>query len=365
MTRSEARIESLSGIASSLAAVLIALVAGGAVIALAGVNPFTAYGTLIQGAFGSRVGLVNTLIKAAPLLIGGIGLSISFKCRLINIGAEGQMIMGGIAATAIALYAPVQSPFLMGILAFAGGFAGGALFGFIPGWLKAKFGISEIINTIMLNYVASNLLSFLLDGPMREPGNYYPQSARIAREFWFPNILPDTRLHLGFALALAFTAVYYLFMYRMPAGFRIRMVGFSERASRYAGINVKANLVAALVLSGGIAGLAGMSEVFGMHHRLFNDFTAGYGFDAIPIALLGRLHPLGVAAAALFFGALRVGANAMQRAVQVPVSVVAVIQGVSVLLILTEALLRDTALRAWRRSRIGQRLRKVEEASCP
>lgn len=341
MIRREKRVSSLFGMFSSLAAVLFALIAGGIVIASVGINPFTAYGHLFQGAFGSKIGFANTLIKTTPLLIAGLGLSISFRCNLINIGAEGQMIAGGIAATAAAIYLPFSSPVIMLPLIFIAGFLGGGLYGAVPGLLKAKFGISEIINTIMLNYIAINMLSFLLDGPMREPGNYYPQSAKILKAFWLPSIFSGTRLHFGFVIALALVICYYLLIYRLPHGFRIRAVGFNPKAARYAGMNVKRSIISAMVLSGGFAGIAGMSEVLGVHHRLYNDFTSGYGFDAISIALLGKLHPAGAVLAALFFGALRVGANAMQHVVQIPTTIVYVIQGLAVLFILTDSFVQN------------------------
>ncbi len=355
IVKREQRITSLFGMFSSLFAIFLALVAGGVVMAVVDINPFTAYGHLFAGAFATKTGFANTLIKTTPLLIAGLGLSISFRCNLINIGAEGQMIVGGIAATAVALYLPVSSPVLMFIFILLAGFLGGGIWGAVPGILKAKFGISEIINTIMLNYIAVHVLSFILDGPLREPDNYYPQSAKIASEFWLPKILQGTRLHAGFIIALVLVLFYYLLFYRLPHGFRIRTVGFNPKAAEYAGMSVNRSIVAAMLLSGGFAGIAGMSEVLGMHHRLYNEFTSGYGFDAISIALLGKLHPLGVVFAALFFGALRVGANAMQHVVQIPIAIVYVIQGLAVLFILTDTFFRTYILSGYKNRKIKRR----------
>ncbi|MBN2861189.1 MAG: ABC transporter permease [Sphaerochaetaceae bacterium] len=357
VVRREQRVASLFGMFSSLIAIFLALVAGGVVMAVVDINPFTAYGHLFAGAFASKTGCANTLIKTTPLLIAGLGLSISFRCNLINIGAEGQMIVGGIAATAVALYLPVSSPLLMFVFIFLAGFLAGGFWGAVPGILKAKFGISEIINTIMLNYIAIHVLSFMLDGPLREPDNYYPQSAKIAQEFWLAKILDGTRLHAGFLIALVLVLFYYLLFYRLPQGFRIRTVGYNPKAARYAGMSVSSNVVLAMFLSGAFAGIAGMSEILGMHHRLYNEFTSGYGFDAISIALLGKLHPLGVVLAALFFGALRVGANAMQHVVQIPIAIVYVIQGLAVLFILTDTFFRTYILTSYKRKGLKRRKR--------
>lgn len=348
IVKKEKRTASAFGMFSSLIAIALALAAGALVMALVGINPLVAYGHLLVGAFGSKTAIANTLVKTTPLLIAGLGLSISFRCNLINIGAEGQMIAGGIAATAVALYLPISSPILMFLVVLFAGFLGGGLYGALPGLLKAKFGISEIINTIMLNYIAIHMLSFLLDGPLREPGNYYPQSDKILRAFWLPTILKGTRLHAGILLALALVLVYYLIFYRLPQGFRIRTVGFNQKTARYAGMNVQRSIISAMLLSGGFAGIAGMSEVLGIHHRLYNDFTSGYGFDAISIALLGKLHPAGVVLAALFFGSLRVGANAMQHVVQIPITIVYIIQGLAVLFILTDTFFQDYILVRYR-----------------
>lgn len=329
------------GVFTSVVAALMALVVSAFVMLFIGVNPIYAYWQLFYGAFGSLNNIADTLVKTTPILIAGIGLSISFRSNLTSIGAEGQMIMGGIFATVVGLYIAGISPVIGIPLVILAGFIGGGLFGAIPGYLKAKFGTSEIINTIMLNYVAIYFLSYLLDNPLREAGSFFPQSAAIVKSLWLPIVLPGTRLHMGFILALLLIIAYYILMFRLPLGYKIRAVGFNKKAAEYAGIKVKRSIVIAMILSGGLAGIAGSVEVFGIHHRLFNDFSAGYGFDALAVALLGQLHPLGVFASALFFGALRVGSNAMQRSVQVPVSIVYVIQGLAILFILTDKLLQN------------------------
>lgn len=327
-------------LAGSIIAVLFALILGGIVMAVAGANPFHAYSVLVKGAFGSTYALSETLLRATPVLLAGIGLSISFRSNLTSIGAEGQIIIGGITSTLIGLTVPVGIPSVIRItLCLLAGFLGGAIYAILPGILKAKMGISEIIVTIMLNYIAISFLSFLLAGPMMETGSFYPQSAQLDQGLWLPQILKGTRLHIGFIIALILIVGYYFLMFRLPIGFKIRAVGYNPNAAEYAGIKVSASIVLAMALSGGMAGLAGAGEVFGIHHRLYNDFAAGFGFDAIAVALLGRLHPIGILIASVFFAALKIGSSAMQRAVQVPTTIVYIIQGLLIMFIFTDKLL--------------------------
>lgn len=360
ITKRKEKKASIFGVFTSVIAAIMALVISGIVMLAVGVNPIYAYWHLFFGAFGNINNIADTLVKTTPILIAGIGLSISFRSNLTSIGAEGQMIIGGIFGTVIGLQLS-GLPSVIGLpIVIVAGFIGGALFGAIPGILKAKFGTSEIINTIMLNYVAIYLLSYLLDNPLREAGSFYPQSAALPTNLWLPIILPGTRLHIGFIIALALIVFYYIFMFRLPQGYKIRAVGLNKKAAEYAGIKVGRNIVLAMVLSGGLAGIAGSVEVFGIHHRLFNDFTAGYGFDALAVALLGKLHPAGVFISALFFGALRVGSNAMQRAVQVPISIVYVIQGLTILFILTDKLLQHYIIKIQRKKKMKKE-EKVQE----
>lgn len=352
-SKSSERQNILLRVATPLVAVLFSILIGGFVIAIAGVNPIYAYRHLWYGAFGTINNFAETLVKTTPILIAGIGLSISFRNNLTNIGAEGQMIVGAIVATLISFALPGWPGVLAIPLTVLSGFVGGALYGAFPGYLKAKFGTSEIISTIMMNYIAVSFLGFLLDGPMKEPGGYFPQTALVPINSELFRIIEGTRLHIGFLMALFLIPAYYILMFRLPLGFKIRAVGQNPNAARYAGIQVKKMIILAMALSAGLAGVAGMSEIFGIHHRLYNGFSAGYGFDAVAIALLGGLHPVGVALAALFFGALRVGANAMQSAVQVPVSVTYVIQGVSVLLILTDNIIREKLIQFMKNKSMG------------
>lgn len=357
----EEKLNSIFGVMTPLLAVLLSMLIGGIVISIVGVDPIYAYQHLLYGAFGNVNNIAETLTKTTPIMIVGIGLSISFRSNLTNIGGEGQMIMGAVFSLVTGFLLAGYSNYIAIPLCILAGFLGGALFGAVPGLLKAKFGTSEIINTIMMNYIVYNILSYLLDGPLKEPNNYYPQSAALSENLWFPKIIQGTRLHMGFIIAVILIIAYYILIFRLPLGFRIRAVGQSQKASKYAGIKVKRNIIVAMLLSGGLAGIAGASEIFGIHHRLYNGFTTGYGFDAIAVALLGRLHPIGVLFAALFFGALRVGANSMQNAVQIPVAVVYIIQGISVLFILTDDLMRSYIVKKVKKRKSKLNVKKVME----
>jgi ABC-type uncharacterized transport system permease subunit len=326
-------------------ALFLAFLVAGIIIVFSGANPFLAYKSMFDGAFGSSRSIAETLIKTTPMLLAALGLTISYRTGLVSVGAEGQIIMGGLFATLVGIYMGFLPGTILIVVMIVAGMLGGGLWAAIPGYLKAKLGVSEVINTIMLNYIATYLVAFLLDVPLREPPGYFPQSAQIAEQAWLPYLLPGTRLHIGVIFALVTIVVVYFILWRSPLGYQMRAVGLNQKAARNAGIKVEKNLVLALGLSGAFAGLAGMVEIAGIHHRLMGGFSSEYGFDAMAVALLGKTHPAGVAIAALFFGALRVGANMMQRTVQVPASLVFVIQGLVILFVLMDELLRNYVIK--------------------
>lgn len=328
-----------------LVALLLALLVASVIIVLSGANPIFAYASMMEGAFGSFRSFSETMIKATPLLLAALGLTISYRTGLVSVGAEGQIVMGGLAATLAGLYFSALPGIILIPLLMIAGMLGGGLWGAIPGYLRAKLGVSEVINTIMLNYVAIFFVAYLLDKPLKEPPGYFPQSAMIAKQAWLPVLFEGTRFHLGVIVAIVALFVVYFLLWRSPLGYQMRAVGLSQTAAHTSGINVKKNLVMAMGLSGMFAGLAGMVEVSAIHHRLVNGFSSEYGFDAMAVALLGKLHPAGVVVAALFFGALRVGANMMQRTVQVPSSLVFVIQGLVILFVLMDVLIRQYNIR--------------------
>lgn len=325
-----------------LLATLAALGVGAIMLFLLGANPVEAYTALLQGAFGSQNALADTIVKATPLLLVGLGICIAFRGGVINIGGEGQLIAGAISATYVGLSFPEQPATVVVPLAMAAGFFAGAIWGGIPGLLKAYYGVNEILSTIMMNQIAVQIMNYLLRGPLIDPeqltrASRIPETARLSRSFDLPRLVP-TRLHLGALIAVILAFLVYVFLWRTTIGYRIRAVGLNPDASKYAGIQVKRYIVLSLLLSGAFAGLAGGIQVYGVHHFMFTDgsaagFTGSAGFNGIVAALFGKLHPIGTIPASFIFGALLVGANSLQRAMQVPSALITALNGLVVVFV--------------------------------
>jgi len=353
-------------------AMLLAFAIGGLILALQGVNPLEAYKAMLVGAFGSKNGLSDTLVKATPLLLVGLGIAIAFRGGVINIGAEGQLIMGALFTTWVGLQIGEQLPgavvIVIGLL--AGVFMGG-IWGGIAGYLKAHLNVNEILSTIMLNQIAIQIGYYLLRGPMIDPvelaaGTNIPHSARLSRALDMPRftdvarmmgidqsaqdlgiqgylgqvygvLMEPTRLHTGFIFAIIMAILVYIFLWRTTIGFRIRAVGLNPHASRYAGMSVKRTMILSMTLSGAFAGLAGAVEILGLHHRMFEPaaVSAGYGFTGIVAALFGKLHPLGIIPSSILFGGLLVGGDKMQRAMQVPQVMITAVLGLVILFVVS------------------------------
>lgn len=340
-------------------AMIVALVIGAIVLILLKVNPFVAYASIFSGVFGNISGFTQSLVKATPLLLVGLGICIAFRASVINIGAEGQIILGALGATSWALAFKTWPGWLLVPSTLLVSFLTGAIWGFIPGVLKARFRVNEILSTVMLNAIALQLMNMLVRGPLIDKagvaaGTYLAQSERLPEAAWLPRLIPQTLLNAGALVAVALAFVVYLFLWRTTIGFRIRSVGLNPDASRYAGVNVPFYQALALVLAGGLAGLAGAVEVMGVHHRLLEGITSGYGFSGIVAALFGGLHPLGLIPAAWLFGSLLVGADKMQRAVQVPSALIDMLLGLVVLFVVGSAYLskRWTIRRATKTSTV-------------
>jgi simple sugar transport system permease protein len=333
------------------------LILGAIMLLFLKVNPMEAYGALWDGAFGNSNALAETLVKATPLLLIAIGICISFRGDVINIGGEGQMIIGAILATWVGLTFTDLPGWLAITLALLAGFVGGAIWGGIPGFLKAYFSVNEILSTVMMNAIAVQLMNFLLRGPMIDPAqaevaSKIPQTARLIDAFQLPRLIP-TRLHLGALIAVILAILVYVLLWRTTLGYRIRAVGQNPHASRYAGIKIQRYMVLALLLSGAFAGLAGATQVYGVNYRMITDgsasgFTGSAGFNGIVAALFGQLHPILSIPASILFGALLVGANKMQRVVQVPSALVIALNGLVVVFVVSSEI--------WRRRRQKQRL---------
>ena len=324
---------------SRLATPVLALAAGlgllAAGLAVAGYDPAAALGAMWRGGFGSWYAIGSaTLPRAIPLIVIALGFTLAFRAGSLNIGAEGQFYAGAIAATWAALQADgLPVPLAIG-LTWLAGLAGGALWVLVPVLLKWRFGVLEVISTLLLNFVAEALVSLMVQGPLQEPGGIYPQSPVIPEAARLP-LLPGTRLHLGFALALGLAGALAFTLSRTVWGFRLRAVGESPRAARLIGrVDAGRMAAVALLVSGAVAGLAGALEVGGVSYALYQNLSPGYGFTAIAVALLARGHPLGIVASGVLFGALEAGAGAMQRDAGVPSVTVYVVEAVVIVVVL-------------------------------
>ncbi|MBK8020341.1 MAG: ABC transporter permease [Chloroflexi bacterium] len=348
-----------------LIAVIAALVVASFMLVALNADVGTAYTAMFQGAFGTENATAETLVKSIPILFVAIGICIAFRGNVVNIGGEGQMIFGALAGVAVALWIGESLGWLVIPLALIAGFLAGGFFGGLAGYLKAYFNVNEILSTIMLNQVAVQIMNFMLNGPLLDPAtagsNNIPKTARIAEIAELPRLvfgLPGmseplfdrTRLHFGFVVAVALAIFIYILLWRTSIGYRIRAVGYNERASRYAGINVKRQMILAMFLAGGCAGLAGVVQVLGLQYRLQTDgspagFTGGAGFNGIVAALFGGLNPFGAIPAAIFFGGLLVGAQNMQRAVGIPAALVTTINGLIVVFVVSSQIFNQVRSR--------------------
>jgi len=347
-------------------ATLAALGIGAVMLLFLKANPIEAYAALWDGAFGSTNAMAETLVKATPLLLVALGVCISFRGGVINIGGEGQMILGAVSATWVGLNFPDWPGWMLVPLALLVGFLGGAIWGGIPGILKAYFNVNEILSTVMMNAIAVQLMNFLLRGPMIDPSqallaSKIPQTARLIEAFHLARLAP-TRLHTGALLAVILAILVFFLLWRTIYGYRIRAVGQNEYASRYAGIDVKRYIVLSLLLGGAFAGLAGAVQVYGVNYRMITDgsssgFTGNAGFNGIVVALFGQLHPIWSIPASILFGALLVGANSMQRIVQVPSAFVIALNGLVVVFVVGSEVIR--------RRRQRQRLAETKEDESP
>jgi simple sugar transport system permease protein len=292
-------------------------------------NPMMALEALFQGALGSEQGLAETLVQTSALIFAGLGVAIAFRAGLFNIGAEGQIVAGGLC-TAVAGAALHLPTFFEVPLCLAAGAAGGAIWGGIAGVLRARFGASEVITTIMLNYVAFLGSSYLVSGPLRGDANA-PETAPIAASAVLPALIANTRLTAALPIAVALALALAWWLRRSVAGYELRAVGSAERAARYAGVDPGRVIMQAMAMAGALAGLAGATEVLGLLHRFNAGLSPGYGFTSIAVALLGGSDPIGVIFSAFFFGALQNGALAMQALAGVPKDLVSVVEGLIIL----------------------------------
>lgn len=315
-------------------AALLALGVTAVLILAAGKSPVAAYGALLRGAFGSWDRVVFALNKSTPYIIAGIGVALCFRARVINIGAEGQIAVGGIGATWIALSAMSLPGLLVVPLAMLAASLCGVALAAVAALIHLKRGVHEVLCTLMLNFIGVLLVSEVLHGEMGEPGAGFPQSPLFEPAAWMPKLLQRGDLHVGILIATALAIAAHFVFWRTTFGFRLRILGASRPAARYVGLSAERQTFTVMALAGGLAGLAGGIEVLGVHYRLIEGFSAGFGFNAVAVALIASLNPLAVLPAGLFLGVLEAGALAMQREVGVPSSLVFVIQGLTMVFVL-------------------------------
>lgn len=327
-----------------LLAIFTSLLIGALVIIFTAENPVVGlqkvgvgYWGMFQGAFLKRNGILNTLVVTAPLVLTGLAVAIPFRAGLFNIGAEGQFVMGGFVGVLAGIYLPLP-PVIHPIVVMLAGFLGGAVWGLVPGILRARFGSHEVINTIMMNFIAIAFINFAVRGPFKDPNPSSVQTFPIRETAELARI--SGRLHLGFFVAMLMAAVTYYFLFKTTWGFSLRTTGQNPDAAEYAGIRPKKEFVLSMVLAGGLAGLAGILEVQGLTHVVSSGFAAGYGFDAIGVSLLALNNPLAIIPAAFIFAALRIGGDFLQIRAGLSVHIVSVLQALILLFVAAPAIVR-------------------------
>jgi general nucleoside transport system permease protein len=328
-----------------MVSVAIAIVIGSIIMLISGFDPIAAFAAMLRGSFGGGRQIGETMLRATPLMFTGLAVAYGFRTGLFNIGAEGQLFLGGLSAAFLGMaLAGLPRPLNI-ILMIVAGAAAGAAWAFIPALLKAKVGAHEVITTMMFTFIGRYLVSWLVTGPLRAPGQI-PQTDRLPVESTLPRLhemlpfLAVSRAHMGFLIAVVLAFFIWWVLKYTSLGFESRAVGFNPWASETGGISVPATTIKALCISGALAGLAGVTEVMGVHGRLFDQFSAGFGFTGIAVALLAKNNPIGVIAAAILFGALSAGAGTMQLEADVPAKVIFIIQALIIFLVAAEQLAR-------------------------
>ncbi len=325
--------------------VVFALIVAAVIIVLIGQNPLVAYKAMVLGAFGNVQAFTDTIIKTTPLILTGLAVGFGFRAGLFNIGAEGQMIMGGILATVVGMNLRGIPPALAVPLTMLFGILGGMAWASIAGYLKAKTGAHEVVTTIMLNWIASHLSSYLITGPLAV-GSGTPKSPEIAPSAKLPPILTVGAMELtsGIVISVLSAFLMYILLEKTTTGYEVKAVGFNPYAAEYGGISISKNIVMCMAISGALAGLAGALEVMGQYHRFLGTLSGGKGFDGISIALIGQNHPIGIIFAALLIAALRTGSNNMQF-VGVPKHIVTIVQGIVIFLVAADRIVRTIVIR--------------------
>lgn len=322
-------------------AIFTALVIGAVIIVATGADVLAAYGGLFMGAIGTPRAIAYTLVDATPYIFGGLAVLVGFRAGLFNIGVEGQIAVGSMCAAIVGAFVDLP-PVLHMIAAFVAGALGGAAWGAIPGWLRARTGAHEVITTIMFNYIAIRGTDYLIKVPFLDKESSAQRTPFIAEGAEIPFLFgPEYRLHAGFLIALVVTWLVTWLLQRTILGFEIRTAGANPDAAHYAGMNVPRTIITTMAISGMLAGMAGAVQVLGLEHNLKASFSAGYGFDSIAIALLAASNPLGVIPAAIFWGALRNGAGLMQLESGISINLINIVQALVIAFVAADQIVRQ------------------------
>ena len=313
-------------------AILISLGIGALILLLAGYDVGKAFSALWLGTFRNLFSFTSTINRSSPLIFVGLAVAIAFRGSVFNIGAEGQLLMGAVFATVVSVTFTALPGFILLPLMIMAGALGGALWGFLPGILKAKYEVNEIITTIMFNYIAINLLGYLVRGPLKDPSRAEPQSHTIPEQAFLPSILPGTRLHFGYFLGIILALLLFYILFKTFVGYEVRAVGFNRDAARCGGISVEKTITMTMLISSAFAGIGGALELANIHY-LLEGISPGYGYTGISVSVLGGNNPIWIILTSLLFGALNSGAMTMQRMAGVSASFVNIFQGIIIVAI--------------------------------
>jgi len=332
-----------------LAAIFATMILSAIPIMVAGGNLWKSYYYLFKGALGTRFNFLETCVKASPLIFTGLAVAFAFRARFWNIGAEGQLLAGALAATWIGIYFTWVPPLLMLPLVMAAGFLAGGAWATLPAILKTRLKVDDVVSTLLLNYVMLHIMGALLFGPLQQPGSSWPRSSSIMEAAKYPMLIFRSRFHLGIPLAIIAVAVIWFINKKTVFGYQSRAVGVNIKAAHFGGINTTSVILKTAIISGGLAGMAGVGELCAIQQRLILDISPGYGYAGIVIAMLGNLHPVGVLLSSFFFSVIIVGAQTMSRMTGVPSYIAEVIQGMALMIMLVFLLLTEYRIKAVRK----------------
>ena len=326
--------QTIKKIITFIAALFLAFIVGAVILLCVGKNPVNAFYWLFNGAFGGAGQFSVTMNKMSVYLLCGMSCAFGYKCGLINIGAQGQMVMGALGSCVAGLFCEGLPTVFVLIISLCAGIACGALWAAISGLLKVYFGASEVITTVMLNYIAILLVDYMTNGPLKDPASEGAKTKLLLERFWLKAIIPGTKIHVGIIIAVVLLIIFGLFFKYSKVGFAVRVTGSNVLAARHNGIDVKRNQLLSMAVCGALAGIAGFIEVFGTQHQLISGFATDYGFEGIAVALLGQGHPVGILFSGFLFGAMKAGSNPMQMFGGVPYAMINVIQGLMIIFVI-------------------------------